>query len=373
MGFRFRSVVFALSAIVAVAAIALVATGHLERWATAAQPIAPGPDADKPLTGSIDAQTFRQIAERQAPMVVNIRTESRRQTADLSEFFDGGDPFERFFGRPQPRLPQRPRDRITEGAGSGFIVDTGGFILTNNHVVEGATRIAVALYGAQAGKEYDARVVGRDPLTDSALIELTEKPRESLPQAVFGRSATMKAGDWVMAIGNPFNLTHTVTVGVISAIERPFPLAEGRIQDVLQTDAAINPGNSGGPLLNVRGEVVGINTAILANGPFAGNVGVGFAVPIDAVRELLPELRRGDVTRGRIGVQITEVTEELVEPLGLDDRAGALIRLVDRDGPAGDAGIEPGDVIVESAASQSRTAANSRVWSRAASREQRSR
>jgi serine protease Do len=154
------------------------------------------------------------------------------------------------------------------------------------------------------------------------LIELTEKPEQRLPQATFGRSSVMKPGDWVMAIGNPFNLAHTVTVAVISAVERPFPLSEGRVQDVLQTDAAINPGNSGGPLLNLRGEVVGINTAILTHGPIAGNVGVGFAVPIDAVRELLPQLRRGDVTRGRIGVQITPVTNELVEPLGLEDRRG---------------------------------------------------
>jgi serine protease Do len=347
MSFRFRNFLFVLLLLVGVAALALVIAYRMDLSATAAQPIAPGPDAGKPLTGPINAETFRQIAERQAPMVVNIRTESRRQTDNLSQFFDGSDLYQWFFGQPQPGLPRRPRDRITEGAGSGFIVDASGLILTNNHVVEGATRISVALYHAADGTEYDARVVGRDPLTDSALIELTEKPGKPLPQATFGRSSVMKPGDWVMAIGNPFNLAHTVTVGVISAIERPFPLSEGRVQDVLQTDAAINPGNSGGPLLNIRGEVVGVNTAILTNGPIAGNVGVGFAVPIDSVRELLPELRRGDVTRGRIGVQITPVTDELVEPLGLENGEGALVRLVERDGPADKAGIEPGDVIVE--------------------------
>jgi serine protease Do len=149
-----------------------------------------------------------------------------------------------------------------------------------------------------------------------------------------------------MAIGNPFNLAHTVTVGVISAIGRPFPIAEGRSQNVLQTDAAINPGNSGGPLLNVRGEVIGINTAIYSSGPVGGNVGVGFAVPIDTVSALLPALREGTVTRGRIGVQITPVTKELAEPLKLDAVYGALVRVVDRDGPAARAGIQPGDVIV---------------------------
>jgi serine protease Do len=149
-----------------------------------------------------------------------------------------------------------------------------------------------------------------------------------------------------MAIGNPFNLAHTVTVGVISAVGRPFPVAEGHWRDVLQTDAAINPGNSGGPLLNMRGEVIGINSAILARGPVAGNVGVGFAIPIDPVRELLPELRRGSITRGRIGVQIAPVTKDLVQPLGLKEARGALVRLVEREGPAAAAGIQPGDVIV---------------------------
>ena len=301
------------------------------------------PGGTPALSDSIGPNTFRHIAEAQMPMVVNIRTESRRQTRDLSEFF-GDDLFDRFFD--VPPVPRQPRDQITQGAGSGFIIDKNGLILTNNHVVTGATRITVALYADEDEVEYDARVVGRDPLTDSALIELTERPSRDLPVATLGSSDDVKPGDWVMAIGNPFNLAHTVTVGVISAIGRPFPVSEGRWQDVLQTDAAINPGNSGGPLLNLRGEVVGINTAIMTGNRAAGNVGVGFAIPIDTVRELLPELRKGTVTRGRIGVRITPVTRTLAEPLGLKEAEGALVRSVEREGPAAAAGIEPGDVIV---------------------------
>jgi serine protease Do len=156
----------------------------------------------------------------------------------------------------------------------------------------------------------------------------------------------MQPGDWVMAIGNPFNQAFTVTVGVISATERPFPVAEQRYQDVLQTDAAINPGNSGGPLLNLRGEVIGINTAILAN-ERASNLGIGFAIPSNVVRELLPELRRGKVTRGRIGVQITRVQPEAAQAFGLKDSRGAVVSIVEPSGPAGKAGMQPGDVIVE--------------------------
>ena len=165
------------------------------------------------------------------------------------------------------RRPQRPREQVVQAAGTGFIIDKAGFILTNNHVVEGATKIKVSLYGEDDDQEYDAKVVGRDPLTDSALIELTEKPDHTLPEIKFGDSSQMQPGDWVMAIGNPFGLAHTVSVGVISALERPFTVAEGRSAQVLQTDAAINPGNSGGPLLNLRGEVIGINTAIYHRRP----------------------------------------------------------------------------------------------------------
>jgi serine protease Do len=335
-----RSTLLLALLLIAGVVVAGVLASRISMPRTFAQ-IAHVPTATSGMPLSLGAETFREIAQAQMPTVVNIRTESRRQTRDLSDFFDGGDLFQRFFDGPQRGSP---REQITEGAGSGFVIDDG-LILTNNHVVTGANRITVALYAGEQGEEYDARVVGRDPLTDSALIELTQRPSERPPVARLGRSADVKPGDWVMAIGNPFNLAHTATVGVISAINRPFPVSEGHWQQVLQTDAAINPGNSGGPLLNLRGEVVGINTAIIANG-VAGNVGVGFAIPIDAVRDLLPELRKGSVTRGRIGVQVSPVTSRLVEPLRLKDTSGALVRSVEQNGPGAAAGIEPGDVLV---------------------------
>jgi serine protease Do len=233
-----------------------------------------------------------------------------------------------------------------QAAGSGFIIDKAGYILTNNHVVEGASKIEVSLYGEGEDQEYAAKVVGRDPLTDSALIELTEKPSHELPVVKFGDSSQMEAGDWVMAIGNPFNLAHTVSVGVISATGRPFPVSEGRSTNVLQTDAAINPGNSGGPLLNVRGEVVGINTAIYTDARQQGNIGIGFAMPINVVRDLLPQLRTGKITRGRIGVQVQAVPREAVEDLGLKSREGALVASVAPNSAAAKGGLEPGDVII---------------------------
>ena len=166
-----------------------------------------------------------------------------------------------------------------------------------------------------------------------------------LPAIEFGDSSQMQPGDWVMAIGNPFNLAHTVSVGVISALERPFAVAEGRSAQVLQTDAAINPGNSGGPLLNLRGEVIGINTAIIADGRQSGNIGIGFAIPINTVRELLPQLRTGKITRGRIGIGVDSIPREAVDEFGLKDRKGALVRTVTPGSAASRAGLEPGDVI----------------------------
>jgi serine protease Do len=296
-----------------------------------------------PIAGPLDAQTFRNIAKAVSPSVVNIRTESRQREAELTEFYGGDDLLRRFFGQRPPSQNRPP----AVAAGTGFIISKEGVILTNNHVVEGADKVEVSLYGEDDDVRYPAKVVGRDPLTDSALIELTEKPDHALPEARFGDSAQIQPGDWVVAIGNPFGLAHTISVGVVSALKRPFPVAEGRTVDMLQTDAAINPGNSGGPLLNARGEVIGINTAIFADSRQSGNIGIGFAVPINVVRSLLPQLRTGKITRGMIGVEVAPVPRELVQDFGLKERAGAVVSTVRPNGPAAKAGVEPGDVIIE--------------------------
>jgi serine protease Do len=323
--------------------------------ATSAQTVAAPPMNSAPLNGPITASTYRDIAKLASPAVVNIRTESRQRTQDLSDFFGGGgggDLFERFFGQPNPRgqgggqRQPREREQVVSAAGTGFIIDKAGFILTNNHVVEGATKIAVSLYGEDEDQEYEARIVGRDPLTDSALIELTEKPNHTLPEIKFGDSTQMQPGDLVMAIGNPFGYGHTVSVGVISGLDRPFQVANRRQAQVLQTDAAINPGNSGGPLLNIRGEVIGMNTAIITDGQRQGNIGIGFAIPINTVRDLLPQLRGGKITRGRIGVEIRPIPRESIDEFGLKNRDGALVGAVSPGGAADRAGIEPGDVII---------------------------
>ena len=345
---------YALLIAVASLAVGMVIASRLGMSPTStAQTVAP-PMNSAPLNGPLTAGMFRDIAKAVSPTVVNIRTESRQRAQDLSDFFGGGgggggDLFERFFGQPNPnqRAPQQqPREQLVQAAGTGFIIDKAGYILTNNHVVEGASKIVVSLYGEDSDQEYDARIVGRDPLTDSALIELTEKPNHTLPEVKFGDSAQILPGDFVMAIGNPFGLAHTVSVGIISAVERPFPVSEGRSTQVLQTDAAINPGNSGGPLLNLRGEVVGINTAIISGPQQQGNVGIGFAIPINIVRELLPQLRAGKITRGRIGVGIGPIPADAVDEFGLKDRNGAVVLNLAPGGAAAKAGIEPGDVIV---------------------------
>src|SRR5262245_23298852 len=317
-----------------------------------------------PITGPLDAQTFRNVAKMANPIVVNIRTEMKTKAQDLTDFFGGGNPddlFHRFFGpgggnqddpgaqqrREQRRRGRRTREQTTRAAGTGFIISKDGFILTNNHVVEDATKIEVVLYGDDSDMTYQAKVIGRDPLTDSALIQLVEKPSRPLQEAKFGDSSQVEAGDWVMAIGNPFGQDHTVTVGVISATSRAFRVTDGRSNDMLQTDAAINPGNSGGPLLNLRGEVIGINTAIITNARNEGNIGIGFAVPSNTVRDLLPQLRNGKITRGRIGVSVLPIPREALEDFGLKERRGALVAQVPAGGAAAKAGVEPGDIIVQ--------------------------
>ncbi len=309
--------------------------------ASSAQAVQIPPANSAPITGDIGATTFRDIAAAQTGMVVNIRIQSRRQTTDLNDFF-GGDLFDRFFG--QPRRQPRQREEPVSSAGTGFVIDPSGLILTNNHVVENATSIQIHFFGGDEDDLYDARVLGRDAMTDSALLELVDRPDWELPVASFGDSSQMAAGDWVMAIGNPFGLGHTVTVGVISAIGRPFRPVRGRNLDMLQTDAAINPGNSGGPLLNIRGEVVGINTAIISDR--MANAGVGFAVPINTVRELLDELRGGRVTRGVIGIGIADVPPDEYAVLGLGETGGVAVNTVTADGPADQADMRPGDIVV---------------------------
>ena len=345
---------YSLLIMVASLAVGMVIASRLDLTpASSAQTssIAAPPMNSAPLSGPVDAGTFRNIAKAMSPAVVNIRSTSRQRAQEMTEFFGGGggdDLLERFFGGQGNRQrPQRPREQETQAAGTGFVINkTQGYILTNNHVVQDATKIEVNFLGEEGDVFHEAKVVGRDPLTDSALIQLVQ-PKKDLIEVKFGDSEQMQPGDWVMAIGNPFGLAHTVSVGVISATARSFPIAEQRFADVLQTDAAINPGNSGGPLLNARGEVVCINTAIYTDARQQGNIGIGFAIPINSVRELIPQLITGKVSRGVIGVQVSPVPADALAEFGLKERKGALVGTVTRGRPAAKAGIEPGDVIIE--------------------------
>jgi serine protease Do len=295
------------------------------------------------ITGGLP--DFVNLAKKLKPIVVNISTtqvSEGRGSQEFSSPFGGGedDPFndfwKRFFGGPAPRGPQRQRS-----LGSGFIIDGDGSILTNNHVVENASKIVVKLSGDE--QDYEAKVVGRDPKTDIAVIKINVQT--GLPAANFGDSDRLEVGEWVMAIGNPFGLDGTVTSGIVSAKGR-HNITQGPYDNFIQTDASINPGNSGGPLINLRGEVIGINTAIFSR--TGGNIGIGFAIPINLVKELLPQLRgKGRVTRGFLGVLIQKVTPEIAESLGMDKGYGALVANVSKDGPADKAGVKVGDVIVE--------------------------
>jgi serine protease Do len=235
-------------------------------------------------------------------------------------------------------MPQQPHQFRRQGTGSGFIIRKDGLILTNNHVVDDAQEITVTLTDKQ---QYKAKILGRDPKTDLAVIKI--EPKASLPTATLGNSNALRVGDWVMAIGNPFGLTNTVTTGIVSAKGRT--IGAGPYDDFIQTDASINPGNSGGPLFNMAGEVIGINTAIFSQG--GGNIGIGFAIPVDLAKNLVPELEtKGTVTRGWLGVSVQPVTPDLARSFGLNKEEGALVGDVVAQGPADKAGIKRGDVIV---------------------------
>lgn len=277
-------------------------------------------------------ESFAPLVKKEMPAVVNIST---RQVIKVQQPSPFGDPqmddfFYRFFGG---RPPQR--EQVRQSLGSGFIISPDGYILTNNHVVDKARDIKVSL---SDGRVMEAKLIGKSQEIDIALIKVEAK---NLPSVELGDSDTLEVGDWVFAIGNPFGLNHTVTAGIVSAKGRV--IGVGPYDDLIQTDAAINPGNSGGPLFNIKGEVVGINTVIIATGQ-----NLGFAVPVSMVKEVLPSIKqKGRPDMGWLGVSAQMVTPDLAEALGLQEPVGAIVNGITKKSPAEKAGLKRGDVIVE--------------------------
>jgi serine protease Do len=300
----------------------------------------PTPNAHTANLSSTAPLSFSPLVKKARPSVVNISAVKIIKGEKQAPFhfespFGPGDPFRDFFDR--FFKDQFPREFRQKSLGSGFIIDENGFILTNNHVVEKTDEIMVRLADE---KEFRAEIIGRDPKTDLALIRIeTDHPLKPLP---LGDSDKLGVGDWVVAIGNPFGLGSTVTAGIVSAKYRH--IGAGSYDNFIQTDASINPGNSGGPLLNTSGEVIGINSAIYSK--TGGSIGIGFAIPINMVRDLLPQLKRGKVVRGWMGVIIQKITSDLKDKLRLKHDKGALVADVTAGGPADKAGIKRGDVIV---------------------------
>ena len=322
--------------------LALVVGAGLGAWGAGAADSSRSPGASSaprvlgpivPAALPVPSGSFSQVAENVAPSVVNINTIMRGSGRTPIEEFFGDEFFRRFFGEtPERQEPAR-------SLGSGVIVDASGVVLTNAHVVERATEIEAV---TADGKKYKAKVIGVDKRTDLAVLRL--QGGNSFPFATLGDSDKIKVGDWVLAIGSPFGLQQTVTAGIISAKGRS--ITGGAFDDFLQTDAAINPGNSGGPLMNMSGEVVGINSAILSRS--GGNVGIGFAIPVNMAKRIYTELAaKGKVTRGWLGVSIQPLTPELAKGFGLKDSKGVLVADVVQDSPAAKAGISSGDIITE--------------------------
>jgi len=285
-----------------------------------------------------DLPQFTKLAKQAGDAVVNISTvkvveTSKRLHRFFSPFDRKGSPFDEFFDRFFEGMPEK---RKRNALGSGFIISKEGYIVTNNHVIEKADQITVNLKGGE--DSYPAEVVGTDPETDLALLKI--EVDQDLPVLEFGDSQTMEVGQWVVAIGNPFGLDHTVTAGILSAKGRV--IGAGPYDNFLQTDASINPGNSGGPLLNLQGKVIGINSAIVASGQ-----GIGFAIPSNMAKEVIGQLKKYQkVKRGWLGVTIQDVDEDTAKALGLSEPKGALVASVNPGDPAAQAGIQPGDIIV---------------------------
>ena len=334
-------------------------------------PVQAQPAASSVMSGPRGLPDFTELVEQVGPSVVNIRTLEKVRTPESG----GGGPdeemqelFRRFFGVPMPNAPRQgprpnrpqPDEAQPRGVGSGFVLTSDGFIMTNAHVVDGADEVVVTLTDK---REFKARLVGADKRTDVAVVKIQAT---GLPAVKVGDVSRLKVGEWVMAIGSPFGLDNTVTAGIVSAKQRD----TGDYLPFIQTDVAINPGNSGGPLINMRGEVVGINSQIYSRS--GGFMGISFAIPIDEAIRISEQLRaNGRVTRGRIGVQIDQVTKEVAESIGLGKPQGALIRGVEEGSPADKAGIEAGDIItrfdgktIEKASDLPRLVGNTRPGSR---------
>jgi len=292
---------------------------------------------------------FADLVERASPAVVNIRTTEKVMTQQAQGGIPGmpedqAEFFRRFFGIPMPGVPNAPKQaqpnpgkpqEADRGVGSGFIIESNGLILTNAHVVEGATTIYVTLTDK---REFKAKLLGLDKRTDVAVVKIEAR---DLPKLPLGDSSKVRVGEWVLAIGSPFGLENTVTAGIVSAKSRD----TGDYLPFIQTDVAVNPGNSGGPLLNTAGQAIGINSQIFSRS--GGYMGISFAIPIDEAMRVADQLRtNGKMTRGRIGVALGEMTKEVAESLGLGKPRGAYVRNVEPNGPAAAGGIEAGDVIL---------------------------
>jgi len=303
-----------------------------------------GSEESKPIEVAIPS--FAPVIEKLGQAVVNISIEGKEPTrqAEMFQRPPGSgqpSPFDFFF-----QLPQEGQSRKIQSLGSGFVIHPDGYIVTNNHVVDKASEITVTF--KEDRKTYSAKVIGSDKKTDLALLKV--EVGHPIPAVVFGNSEKLQPGEWVIAIGNPFKLGHTATVGIVSAKSRKIE-GGGPYDDFIQTDASINPGNSGGPLFNTRGEVVGVNTAIFSPGRMAGsgfNIGIGFAIPINVVKDIISQLSdKGRVTRGWLGVKIQPIDEDTAQALGLKEAEGSLVAEVMNESPAAKAGILRRDVITK--------------------------